>query len=353
MTKVTSVIAFIGRALARTAAVLPMLLIAVAPLNAQTISTVEILHRTAAAVPGCAHWTPVGVCFWLECSVVGCTVTTSPKVGHYRPDAVVSVFNELGANPWNEARAGFGALQRGTAAALMSRLAGLLVNSAGNRSDGRTAGGEHTNLIFREADVIGHPLSALDALFATGNVICHSDTTPGMPYFQSALDALAWRSDLPESLYPASVIPGRRELGSWPAYTWGPIHPRTGWAVQSDEAKAAALIAQRAADIATRERQPHLYRSMASTASNTGQQIWPPGPLTEADATTGQWQMLSPTAESSCAAFGENDITSATSWGGDRIAEGGDYVWNLWRPYRCCASNGALFLFSIDAVPFP
>ena len=235
----------------------------------------------------------------------------------------------------------------------MSRLAGLLVNSAGNRSDGRTARGEHANLIFREADVIGHPLSALDALFAAGNVVCHSDTTPGMPYFQSALDALAWRSDLPESLYPASVIPGLRELGSWPGYTWGPIHPRTGWAVQSDEAKAAALIAQRAADIVTRERQSHLYRSMASTATHTEQQIWPPGPLMDADATTGQWQMLSPTAETSCAAFGENDLVSATSWGGDRIAEGGDYIWNLWRPYRCCARKGALFLFSIDEVAPP
>jgi hypothetical protein len=54
------------------------------------------------------RWMPVGVCFWLRCSGTGCSVRTSLKVGHYNPDLVVSVYNELGGNPWAEIRATLG-----------------------------------------------------------------------------------------------------------------------------------------------------------------------------------------------------------------------------------------------------
>ena len=43
--------------------------------------------------------------------------------------------------------------------------------------------------------------------------------------------------------------------------------------------------------------------------------------------------------------FGTNDLASLTGWGGGRVDAAGDYVWNLWRPYKCCRRRGQWFLF--------
>ncbi|HDR9434662.1 TPA: TraU family protein, partial [Burkholderia multivorans] len=48
--------------------------------------------------PDCLAWRVVGVCYWLSCSMFGCTVQTSVKVRHYVPDAVVSSYSRTGAN---------------------------------------------------------------------------------------------------------------------------------------------------------------------------------------------------------------------------------------------------------------
>jgi integrating conjugative element protein (TIGR03756 family) len=103
--------------------------------------------------------------------------------------------------------------------------------------------------------------------------------------------------------YPASFIPGLREIGAWPLQTWGGVYPRTGWTVQAEEPKAAAINAQRAGDIVTRTVQTHLYLPIFDSSSSD-QKVWPPGPLKETDHRTGTWQMLLPVAESSCGVFG-------------------------------------------------
>jgi hypothetical protein len=73
-----------------------------------TITTPEIVAQTTRAALSCMRWMPVGMCFWLRCSLSGCSVRTSIKVGHYQPDAVVSAYNELGGNPWVEIRSTLG-----------------------------------------------------------------------------------------------------------------------------------------------------------------------------------------------------------------------------------------------------
>ncbi|MEX0951571.1 MAG: TraU family protein, partial [Gammaproteobacteria bacterium] len=70
--------------------------------RAASITTPEIIERTAAATFACMQWRPVGLCFWLNCSLFGCSVESSLKIGHYNPDLVVSSYNELGGNPWRE-----------------------------------------------------------------------------------------------------------------------------------------------------------------------------------------------------------------------------------------------------------
>jgi len=319
---------------------------------AATVTTPGIIAQTTAATFACMRWMPVGVCFWLRCSWRGCRVRTSLKVGHYNPDLVVSAYNELGGNPWAEIRATLGLAQKTAASGLLGTLLPVPIDSAGNRTEGTGDRQDHRNLVFRETDAIGHPLSSLSGVVAGVGLLCESQATSFVPYFQSGLDALAWRQEVPEIFYPASLIPGLREVGTWPLQTWGSVHPRTGWTTQAEEPKAAALNAQRAGDIVTRTGQPHIYLPLTGPSSGS-QRVWPPGPLVEKDARTGNWQMLAPRAEASCDVFGTNDLASLSGWGGGRVDAAGDYVWNLWRPYQCCSRRGQWFLFDVNWIAYP
>jgi len=317
---------------------------------AGSINTISIISKTASGI-SCLQWRPIGACFWLRCSGFKCKVKVSLKVGHYNPDLVVSAYNELGGNPWREMGATLGRVQKSAAGTLLSSLLGVSVGSAGNRTEG-SRHREHRNMIYREADAIGHPIGTINRIISLGGLSCPSQATPFVPYFQSALDALSWRTEIPETFYPASVIPGMREMGSWPAYTWGSLYPRTGWNTQTDEPKAAAIIAQRAGDIVTRRGQAHVYMPVSGSPSYSGK-IWPPGPLVERNSRSGKWQMLTPRTERSCSTFGTNDLTSVAGWGGGKVDSGGDYAWNLWRPYKCCRRRGQWFLFSVNWMPYP
>lgn len=318
--------------------------------QAGSISTPEIISRTASATIACMQWMPIGLCIWLDCSLFGCGVSTSLKVGHYQPDLVVASYNEFGGNPWTEIRATLGLAQRAAATSILGELLPIPIDSAGNRTEGTSRRRDHKNLIFREVDAIGHPQGLIPERLP--GLFCDSQSVPFVPYFQSGLDALSWRQEIPESFYPASLIPGLRELGSWPLQTWGGVYPRNGWTIQAEEPKAAALNAQRAGDIVTRLDQPHIYLPLTGAGSPT-QRVWPPGPLMEKDPTTGTWQMLLPEPDTGCDVFGLDDLASVGGWGGGRVDPEGDYVWNLWRPYRCCERRGEVFLLSIDWLPYP
>ena len=357
------------------------LVLGLAPgVQAGLITTPQIVATTTAGALTCTRWMPIGACFWLRCSWSGCRVRTSLKVGHYNPDLVVSVYNALGGNPWAEIRATLGLAQKAAATGLLGALLPVPLDSAGNRTEGTHTRPQHKNLIFRETDAIGHPMGSLSGLVAGVGLLCRSQTRPFLPYFQSALDALAWRQEVPEIFYPASWLPGLREVGTWPLQTWGGLYPRTGWTTQAEEPKAAAINAQRAGDIVTRAGQPHVYvpLSGASYMHNdiiriiddwiddglgglvnhwfprfSGQKVWPPGPLREKRARTGTWEMLTPRAQLGCGVFGTNDLASLSGWGGGRVDGGGDYAWNLWRPYKCCKRRGQVFLFHVDWMPYP
>lgn len=356
-----------------------VLLLVIVTGNAGTITTPGITVHTATAAVSCMRWMPIGLCFWLECSWTGCSVETTVKVGHFNPDLVVSSYNEIGGNPWLEIRATLGLAQKAAATGLLGALLPVPVDSAGNRTEGNTAR-EHKNLLFRETDAIGHPVASLSQLGNMVGLLCQSQTTPFLPYFQSGIDALSWRQEVPEIFYPASLVPGFREMGTWPLQTWGSVYPRTGWTTQTDEAKAAAITAQRAGDIVTRPAQPHVYVPLSSASylfndvttiiDNwtggivdflvnqwfpvfSGEKVWPPGPLVEGNRRTGTWQMLAPVPEATCGVFGESDLAGISSWGGGRIDSGGDYAWTLWRPYKCCRRGGQFFLFDIDWMNYP
>jgi integrating conjugative element protein (TIGR03756 family) len=272
--------------------------------------------------PDCLDYRVVGICYWLHCTSHGCSIRTSVKVRHYVPDAVVSSYANTGENPWEEVR-------------VMS----LPNSTAQGGNDGTTNHDNENNLAkFKNADVIGHPGSLFSDFASQFDYSCSGAGTAFMPYLLSTLDTLAWRYNLPEMLYPESLIPGLREIGSrLSGNLWGNVYPRGGFLHQTDDYKSGAVVAQRAGDIVTRRWQPHVYWPLLASAKDG---YWPAGELIEGDATTGKWQELTPTLSQTCAVFPHSDTRVQ--------AQQGDYAWALWRPYACCARKGQVFLGSTD-----
>ena len=265
----------------------------------------------------------VGICYWLHCSLSGCRIRTSVKVRHYIPDAVVSSYQNTGFNPWIE----------------MSPLS--LPNPTAIDGGTATTDEKHENetALFKNADVIGHPAGLLfNEFVAALGYSCTGAGTPFVPYLLSTLDTIGWRHYLPEMVYPEALIPGMREVGSTLALNmWGAVYPRGGFIHQSDDHKAAAVIAQRAGDIVTRHAQPHVYYPLLASP-RAG--YWPAGELVEGKASTGKWQELTPSLSMSCMTFPRPGFLSQDTQGA--------YAWALWRPYSCCQRRGQVFLGSTD-----
>ncbi|MFG6179662.1 TIGR03756 family integrating conjugative element protein, partial [Halomonas sp. THAF12] len=195
----------------------------------------------------------------------------------------------------------------------------------------------HSGVRFKNVDAIGHPAVAL---FSAGlGYTCESPTFPLHPHLLSTIDAVSWRENLVEALYPESLTPGMREVGQL-GDLWGNVYPRTGFvAGQQNDYRVAAVAAQRAADIVTRTGQPHIYQSLSA---NQRDGYWPPDPVKEGDASTHKWQPLLPKMLDSCSTFPDGGRTETFS---DRIDETGDFAWALWRPYSCCERRGEKLIF--------
>jgi len=305
----------------------------------ESTTTAALLAQAVATYPACSAWHVSGICFWLRCTPVGCSIRTSTRVSHFAPDLVVSTYHDVATHPWPEIGIPISAASGG----FLGTLLGVdLADSAGTHSQADRTDKQRR---FRDADAIGHPAAGLPDL-----VTCPSAVIPFVPYYQSKLDAAVWRSYLPaELLLPASWVPEMREVGNWPLNTWGNVYPRTGEVVQQHEVKAAAVLSQRVADFITRPAQPHVYAYVASggTRRRRGQLVWDPPPARENDPMGGLWQM-NVAVPTPCHIFGLNDTASPASYGDAMTTHSGSYAYTLWRPYACCRVRGQIFLGSIQ-----
>lgn len=304
-----------------------------------TITTADIVSAITLD-RSCLNYCITGVCVWLRCSIYECSIETSIRVAHYNPDLVVSVYDEPGDNPWQEMESIFGSLDSGIVSGIVSTFHGAFVGG-GHRTEGGNSATDQS-LRFKEVTAIGHPFSSVSDFIGDSGYYCPSEAESFNPYLLSSLDALTWRLGLPEMLYLQNLLPGRRVVGDGIQQQWGPVWPRTGFINQKDDAKAAAVVAQRAGNIVTQTRQPHVYNALDGNGYN---RTWLPGELVENDPDTGVWQMLAPEVDEQCYAFGENDVLS-TSWSEGRHSEDNRYAFTLWRPYECCEAQGA-YLFTV------
>ena len=317
--------------------------LAVSPrLPALDISTGEIAALSVSLA--CLDYRIVGVCLFLVCELFECHIETTARISHFLPDVVVSSYQRTGENPWSEI-AGLGAAGAGAIGGLLGAAAGIPIDGGHQREGTRIEA--HENVRFKEVDVIGNPIVSGSELANTAGFLCASEAVSFFPYFLSTVDASGWRLGVTELIYPATFIPGLREIGDWPLNTWGSVHPRQGFVNTAEDPKAAGVCAQRAADIVTRELQPHAYVFLGGGDCGTG--CTPPGPVMENDPENSTWQMLTPLPESTCNVFGINDVLEPFSWADfKQIDETEDYAWNLWRRYRCCFPNAGIYLGNVE-----
>ncbi|MDP8185344.1 TIGR03756 family integrating conjugative element protein [Phocoenobacter skyensis] len=283
--------------------------------SSDSINTAQIMASSGST--DCLDYRVSGICFWLYCTPWGCSIRTSVKVSHFQPEMVVSVYNHKKQNPWKE----MNFMSKGK-------------DGGGNRSKESEAV-KYSQLTFKNATAIGHPEGLISKMLAKTGYYCSSQTTSFTPYFLSELDKLAWTKYIPEMAYPEALVPGMREI-SKNSDTWGNVFPRGGFVTQKDAYKASAVVAQRVANIVSKNWQPHIYIPAAKRNSDGR---WYPGEVKENDKKTHKWQQLFPKTLKSCDIFPDSPPQLSTK---------GNYAWALWRPYSCCKRKGQVFLYSID-----
>lgn len=226
-------------------ALIGLLAISISTTHAKTFSTVNL--ASTAISEDCLDYCVDGACFWLVCSFLGCSVKTTPHINHNLPDFVVSSYNEPGSNSFLEAQP-----------------LDLMPNIQGGHLSTKSGKHVNSNLKFKEVSVIGNPV-----VYAMGQTkyLCSSNIEPFMPYYLSTLDETMWRSGLTDMLYPSTWIPGMNEVGADKSQagkssdkslnkfstkflnSWGSLYPRIGFLNQTNEVKAACVIAARGLEV--------------------------------------------------------------------------------------------------------
>lgn len=302
------------------------------------LTTFNVVQDTLQALPNCFRYKIVGLCFWLKCVGNFCSINTTSKVDHYLPDAVVSVFQKQNSNPWDYANKIVDAAAFPIGNSEVKQTLGFDIGH-GNKNASTL---QDVDTHAKEADLVGNP--ALKVFSSFSQYVLPSQASPFTPYYVSLIDSYMWRSPLYEMLmYPHTLIPGVHIVGSL-ADNWGSVYPRTGIIMQPQDAKAAGVIAQRSADIATRSMQPHIYQSLTNPCGTQCEVK----EAKENDKNT-EWQMIYPTVETTCKVFGENELSSPKLWGSDNAQKSnGNYAWVLWRHYHGCIEGAGQYLGSIN-----
>jgi len=297
------------------------------------LTTPQLTQSSISALHNCLHYQITGACYWLTCKGSICHTITTLKVKHYLPDAVVSVYRKNNSNPWDYANNIIDPPAYQLGQQQMKAITGKNIGF-GNES---TSLPTDQNTHFKEVDVIGNP--AVSIIKKIGhNWLIPSVATPFIPYYLSLADAYIWRSPLIEmARYPQNLIPGVDIVGDL-TNNWGSVYPRTGFLIQPEDVKGAAVIAQRGASIATQELQPHIYHYLESKTCGTECKV----SAAEENNKNTRWQMLYPIAENQCSIFGEQNYSDAQK------SSDGNYVWILWRQYQGCIPGEGKYLGSTD-----
>lgn len=284
----------------------------------QTIDIIDSVMKCE----DCMDWKLLGMCFWLRCSIYECEVEESWRVGHYIPDFVVSSYTFQSewedTKDWNN-------------------------NPSGAIARTEDDSEQDTNLDFKSVDIISHPATLIFDSLGSNEYFCESaNDIPMLPHFLSSFDP-NWNDPTIEQIFPQSILGlPKFKTGKWlpgvgDGY-WAPLYPRCGWGAHPYDPINAAVAAHRAAEIVTRNAQPHVYWPVTGSCEN---KCWKPSAVS-IGGDDNRFQQVVPWVEYSHRTFG-----GSSTWANGRNQNRQSYLWNLWRYYACCEAKGA-FIGKID-----
>lgn len=271
----------------------------------------------------CLDYCIVGACVFLKCGLTGCSVNTVPKVSHNRPDLLISAVSQPGQEPWIAARATVVKFAKQVGGSMLQKMLGF--SMGGGEVNPTSARNRSSTTKFKDVHIIGTPMASMKTDF-----FCDSHTKAFKPHLVTESNIVGWRlgADL---LLPQSYIPGYREVGNFPSYTWGPIYPRHGALNQKDDAKAAAVMAQRGLSIVTEGGMGHLYQSFPADNENDT-----------------PWQRMHP-GWGKCT--GAPGYTNRESWSVANKSDDGMNSWLYWHRYTCCLGGRGTKIGEVSLPP--
>jgi len=334
------------------------------------INTLDITTSAIKALPQCLDYElKAALCVWIKVSFSGVLVTITPKVRHKLPDFVVTAFTggsgtrwggsegvDKTATPWTELRLleSLPARQIQQSALMKIPLGSPTITYGSFSHAAAISHAKVQNARFVEVNVVGNPTinliqSEIKKILGGTSFLCDSNVEPLKPYFMSELDTLAWHMPKVEMIqYLPNLIPGKREISKETSFamkavkSWGSIFPRTGFVLQQELAKAAAVSSQRAIDVVLHKKQvPHVYAHYKVTGKATFIRHLATPEVNQS------WQMIKPKQQNFCEAFG-----GSGEWGKDKQPPKDDtrqgLSWNYWNEYECCMPGPGHLAFHYD-----
>ncbi len=301
------------------------------------ITTAEILERTSESAADCLEYKVVGICVFVKCIGPICDYDYSAKVDHYLPDLVVTAQHTRHANPWTLIREIYDPIVNAVGEGIFEALTDFELFSG----EANAAGEDVAGIRLRETDVVGNP--ALYLYDQYDDYFLKSGASAYTMHYQSTLDAFSWREPILEMFFPSnwtSLIPGVNEIGNYPSYTWGSLSLRGGFVTNPNNTKANAVVANRAAHIATSGFQVHL-KNAATGCSNDD--CTAPGAAAPGASKT-KWQRLLPEPANMCT----DEIHTGNSPDWAKPKQHNSAAWTVWREYRGCLPGEGAFVFAID-----
>jgi len=292
-----------------------------------SINSATIIANTVTALPNCLHYQiSMHFCLWLGSWG---RINTTPIVSHYLPDLVVTVYNKPGGNPWFEVNKILDGIGEPVQKSIVRGLTGMQVGYGNHSFQDQHEQG----VIFKEVDVIGNP--ALVVIPHHG--LLSSTATPWWPYYQSLLDSMLWRGIPPLALPEEGAALGlnvAHHVGTG-LTNWGGLYPHEGKVISDNDMKAAAVVAQRAADLVTqRFGYGHIYKNLSGACGKH----CTASPVVENSKET-YFQMIYPISQNTCHILGSDQ-----SWSPKMFNREGAYVWIVWRHYHGCANGHGKYI---------
>ena len=302
------------------------------------INTAILMARVLEKTFQNTHYRIIGACLWVK--QFPPSIETGPAIEQYLPDLIVTVSNQPGANPWQEA----GLLYenhltiKGYQAAFTAAMGMPFdVGDGSGQLNPQHLNEERTRVV----NVIGSPAG----LYRLPKVTHKPETRFAKPYYSSLSDALSDRTESGEIAYMAThpqLLIGH-EIGTSTDH-WGHEIPRLMRVTQPSRFRASVVAAMHAADIVTNQQSLHVA---IPTNNSCGSNCVVANVIYDPKHERVIWQEIYPNNRT-IEPGNPSDFGVA-----DDLKGHGNYVFAVWRKYRGCVKQSGKLLQGLPNVGKP